>query len=91
MSAAGVARTTMLLPAQAAAAISTSTIPSGVVAPSVWTRMIASPASVISSATTWNGRTRSPLIAIASPIVKNTCVWMTSEARPGVTSPFMAM
>ena len=73
----------------AASVISTS--PSSVVDPSVRTAITTMPAAATMLATNWNSRGRSPERAIAMPMVKNTCDWITSEASPGEMSRCMAM
>ena len=52
--------------------------------------MIAMPAVASASASHWTGWTRSPVARIEKKIVKNTWLWITSEARPGVIRPFIA-
>ena len=81
----------MLPPAQDKAAKSISTRPSGVALPSVCSRITPMPPAASASDTPCTGCARSPESHIASPMVKNTCVCTTSEARPGEMWPFMAM
>ncbi len=83
-------RATMLPPAQLIAASSTSSRPAGVVPAPVLSAMMAMPATASASAAHWKPRTRSRSSAIASPIVKKTWVWITSEASPGEMWPRIA-
>ena len=83
-------RATMLPPDQLAAASSTSRTPSGVAAPPPWAAISTMPEAASNRATIWKPWTRSLLICMAMPMVKNTWVCTTSEARPGEMWPFMA-
>lgn len=78
---------TMLPPAQHIAATSTSHRPRTLVSPSVWSAMTTMPLAASSSAAHWKPRTFSPVSKMASPIVKKTWHWMTSEASPGEMCP----
>ena len=79
----------MLPPAQLMAAPRISNRPSTVVVPSVCMPMVAMPAVASSSANHWKGCTRSPLMRMDRPMVKNTWVCTTSEAMPGEIWPLM--
>ena len=80
-------RATVLPPAQHSAAASTINRPSGVVWASVCAAITATPDVASASASHWKPRSRSPVAAMARPMVKKTWVWMTSEASPGAMWP----
>ncbi len=83
-------RETILPPAQDMAASRISPSPSTVVLPSVCMTMVAMPPVASTSASHCTGCSRSPERRMASPMVKNTCTWITSDASPGEIWPFMA-
>ena len=86
------AREKALPPAQLAAAASTRASPSGVTEASVlWLTITTSPMAASARATTWKLRRRSLASHMARPMVKNTWVCTTSEAKPGEMKPLMAM
>ena len=84
------ARETILPLDQQKAAVTTSINPNGVALPSEWVRITASPLVANASAAHWNVRTLSPVSRMDRAMVKKTWIWTTSEARPGVISPFIA-
>ena len=47
------------------------------------------PAVAISAPATFCAETRSPRYAMPSPMVKNTCTWMTSDDSPAGMPSFM--
>ena len=58
---------------------------------SVWVKITPSPAAPTARATHWKPRSRSRVSHMDSPMVMNTWLWMTREARPGEILPCMAM
>ena len=77
----------ILPPAQLSAAPRIMNRPNTVVVPSVCVAMLAIPAVASAKAAHWNSCTRSPLMRMDKPMVKNTCVCTTSEAMPGEMWP----
>ena len=65
-----------------------------VVPPPLCAAITPMPASAIAKAAYWCGAMRSRLPSSGrntdKPMVKNTCIWTTSEASPGEICPFIA-
>ena len=92
MSAPAARLATRLPTAQASAAASTSAKPTSVpVAPSasLCHASSATPAAAIAAPAMWCRCSRSPISSTASPMVKNTCTWITSDDSPAGMPSFI--